>query len=195
MAAPTKTAARKTASSTRTRSAAKKEDATPIRSSRSTRSTRSTRAGRVRGNSDANDAVLRAADQAKEDGKRTNITSEQAPAAPKTATKDEVKEWAEGISDQFLRCRDFGHQWRMTAPKRVGNTRERTMYCPSCKYNKHQVLDSAGTVIKETPDYPEGYLRKGLGPIVGDVKGLVRIIDIDRAIDAAEAKNRMKAVS
>lgn len=141
------------------------------------------RKGRVRGNSDARDAVLRAATQAANDGERT----------AKMASLGDVEKLAEALTDQYLHCRDFGHQWRMANAKREGNIRTRTMFCPSCKYQKYQTLDSHGLVIEEKPDYPEGYLIKGLGRIVGDVKGALRLASVDRLIEKNSAKKKAQS--
>lgn len=130
------------------------------------------------------DAILRVV----EDAEVSPIRSEQAPKAPKVASREDVKHLAEELSEAYLHCRDYGHQWRMANAERKGRTRTRTMFCPSCKYNKYQTFDSRGVLIEQKHDYPEGYLIKGLGRIVGDTKGLIRLESIDRMIEKSEAK-------
>jgi hypothetical protein len=107
-----------------------------------------------------------------------------------------VKQLAAELPESFLHCRDYGHQWRMANAERTGRGRQmirtRTMYCPSCKYNKYQVFDSQGNMVEESPDYPEGYLIKGKGRIMKDTKGLIRIESIDRLIEKTEAKASRK---
>lgn len=134
------------------------------------------------------DAILRVVDNAKSGGPR----SEQAPVGPRVATREDVRQLSQELSEAFLHCRDYGHQWRMANAERHGRgsrvIRTRTMYCPSCKYNKYQTFDSRGIMVEEKVDYPEGYLIKGLGRITGDTKGLIRIESIDRLIEKTEAK-------
>jgi hypothetical protein len=143
-----------------------------------------TTTARVRGNSDARDAVMRAAEQAQQNG---HVHSEE---QPKVANIHDVELLAEDLSDNFLRCRDFGHQWKMANAKKVGRTWERTMYCPSCKYNKHQVLDSHGVIITEKPDYPDGYLIKGMGRINGDGKAVLRLASTIRVAQKTAATRK-----
>jgi hypothetical protein len=155
---------------------------TAARSSRS----RSTASRRKRDSEGTRDAILRVVDETK----ASRARSEQAPTGPKVATRDDVKQLAHELTEAFLHCRDYGHQWRMANARREGKLRIRTMFCPSCKYNKYQTFDSRGILVEQKHDYPEGYLIKGLGRIVGDTKGLIRLESIDRLIEKQEAKRK-----
>lgn len=162
--------------------AAKKAPAKKAAANGASRST----SARARGNSDARDAVLRAAEQAREDGLRTSIQAQTAQT-PKIATVDDVRDMIADMPDRFIQCRDLGHNWKIADSEKTGRGRQairtRTLFCPSCKYNKYQTFDSEGTLVHETPDYPEGYLMKGKGRIDRHGKGQFRIASIDRYIE------------
>lgn len=111
-------------------------------------------------------------------------------AAPKLRVADEnhlrdleeVKEFAESLSDEFLQCREMNHRW---LPHTVGRYRDggfqRVLRCPRCKCKKVQELTARGMVMSTRYIHPEGYLHKGMGQIVGEGRGVLRIASILRS--------------
>lgn len=107
------------------------------------------------------------------------------PAPPdddRWADVDAVAEFAEGLPERFLHCREMNHNWR---PFDVGRHKdggyERTLRCVRCKTRKVQHLDVRGMPVGGTRyEYPDGYQSDGLGRIVGEGRGALRLESIKR---------------
>lgn len=98
------------------------------------------------------------------------------------ADPGEVAEFAENLPEKFLHCREMNHNWR---PYDVGRHKdggwERTLRCVRCKTRKTQHLDQFGMIVGSAKYiHPEGYLHKGMGRIVGEGRGILRIESIKR---------------
>lgn len=94
----------------------------------------------------------------------------------------EVSSWAEGLPDNFLRCRELSHNW---SPYTASiNNRTRTIYrvlrCTRCKARKHQDLTPRGHVVRTHIQYAEGFLHKGKGRIVGEARDVLRLASVMR---------------
>lgn len=99
------------------------------------------------------------------------------------AQPDAVKEFAEGLNDGFLFCREMGHNWRpWSAGRHEDGGFERILRCNRCKTRRYQQINVYGTILSGRYEYPEGYQSKGLGRIVGDGRGALRLVSIARAI-------------
>lgn len=170
MSAPAKTPARKTA--------AKKTSASRSRvRSQDTDATR--------------DAVDRAAEQARDDQTRASLQAEQNDS-PKIATVNQVEEFASGLSDNFLECRDGGHKYKYTDYKPVGRSGafSRRKFCPNCKFDIDQDFDRNGMLVSQKPRYPEGYLApKGSGRVDRYGKGRMRVESFQRALAKSNEGN------
>jgi hypothetical protein len=99
----------------------------------------------------------------------------------------EVEAFAESLSDEFLQCREMNHRW---LPHTVGRYRDggfqRVLRCPRCKCRKIQELTSRGMVMGTRYVHPEGYLHKGMGQIVGEGRGVLRLASIMRSPNIKE---------
>lgn len=116
----------------------------------------------------------------------SEMREERPPSAdeqrPGFANTDDVRAFAEELPDKFLHCREMNHNWR---PFDVGSHKdggyERTLRCSRCYTRKVQHLDSAGMPVGGTRyEYPEGYQSDGLGRIVGEGRGALRLASITR---------------
>lgn len=105
------------------------------------------------------------------------------------ATIGQVQDFAEELSDAHLHCRELGHLWR---PHSAGRYKdggfERVLRCNRCRTRRQQTLTGAGMVQTNKYIYPDGYQAKGLGRIVGEGRGILRIASITRVIDKNENK-------
>lgn len=108
------------------------------------------------------------------------VDPEPQPSSP-YADPDDVEEFAEGLKDSWLHCREMNHNWR---PHDVGSHPEggweRTLRCVRCKTRRIQHLDTRGMVVSSRYEYPKGYQTEGLGRIVGEARGILRIESIKR---------------
>lgn len=97
----------------------------------------------------------------------------------------EVAAWAASLPERFLHCREMNHNWK---PYDVGRHRdggwERRLRCVRCKTIKTQHLSVLGMLIGNASYvHPEGYLHEGLGRIVGEGRGALRLESITRITD------------
>jgi hypothetical protein len=98
------------------------------------------------------------------------------------AALSEVEAFAEELPEKFLHCREMNHNWR---PFTVGRYKdggfERVLRCVRCRTKKVQHLDASGMILGGSKyEHPEGYLHKGMGRIVGEGRGLLRLESIKR---------------
>jgi hypothetical protein len=97
------------------------------------------------------------------------------------AELEEVADFAEGLPERFLYCREMGHNWR---PQSAGRYKDggfsRILRCTRCKTERHQEISQRGVVLSNKYVHPEGYLHKGMGRIVGDGRGVLRLESIKR---------------
>lgn len=93
----------------------------------------------------------------------------------------EVSDFAEGLPERFLYCREMGHNWR---PQSAGRYKDggfvRILRCTRCKTERHQEISSVGVITMNKYVHPEGYLAKGMGRIVGEGRGVLRLESIKR---------------
>lgn len=99
----------------------------------------------------------------------------------------EVADFAQELPEKFLYCREMGHNWR---PYSAGRYRdggfERTLRCTRCRTKRFQEISSHGIIVKSHYEHPEGYLSKGMGRIVGDGRGVLRLESIKRIVAKGE---------
>lgn len=103
---------------------------------------------------------------------------------PHYADPGEVADFAAELKETFLYCRELNHNWRpYTAGKRRakdGGGFVRTLRCVRCKTLKHQEIDARGMIERSHYEHPEGYLHKGMGRIVGEGRGMLRLESLKR---------------
>jgi hypothetical protein len=108
-------------------------------------------------------------------GRKTSTTTE----APMSAD-----DFAAGLSNKLLHCRELGHNWRpftVTWDKHA-KCYDRRLKCPTCGTTRKQLLDQRGHVIRNGYDYADGYLAKNVerhsvSRDVFRVEAIVRFLD------------------
>lgn len=105
--------------------------------------------------------------------------------APMFAPAGEVEAFASNLPENFLLCREMGHNWRpWTAKWNVGERcYDRVLRCTRCKCKREQSLTSSGAVVTSHYIYPDGYEHKGFGRISGEGRDRLRLESITRLID------------
>lgn len=100
---------------------------------------------------------------------------------PHYAALNEVEEFAAGLKVTYLYCRELGHNWK---PKNALPYEDggwvRTLNCTRCRTKRLQDLSSTGEILRTKYEHPEGYLHAGMGRIVGDGRGILRLESIKR---------------
>jgi hypothetical protein len=105
------------------------------------------------------------------------------------AELDEVQEFAENLPEKYLQCRELGHLWRpWTAASNPDGGFDRTLRCTRCHTKREQVITNRGVVVTNKYIHPEGYLHKGMGRIIGEGRGLLRLESIKRTVTKIESK-------
>lgn len=113
---------------------------------------------------------------------------------------EEIQDFAAELPEKFLECRELGHLWRpWTARSNELGGYDRTLRCTRCLTKREQVITARGIVHSNKYIHPEGYLHKGMGRIVGDGRGLLRLESVKRQAvklaDKNESRTPKKKVS
>lgn len=108
------------------------------------------------------------------------------------AEVEEVKEFAESLSDEFLECREMNHIWKAWTGQYVEGGILRILRCQRCKCERHQEISLSGTILSSHYKHPEGYLHKGMGRIVGDGRDALRVESLTRFMTKQAAKTAPK---
>lgn len=104
------------------------------------------------------------------------------------ADEAEVEEFAAHLPERYLHCREMNHNWRpFTVGSHADGGFERVLRCVRCRTRKTQHLDSRGMIVGSAKyEHPEGYLHAGMGRIVGEGRGLLRLESIKRIASKAD---------
>lgn len=112
-------------------------------------------------------------------------------ATTTTDTEVSADRFAHDLSDRFLQCRDFGHNWRPWTVDfdRKAKSYFRQLRCVSCKTVRSQLLDSSGHVLTNSYKYPDGYIAHlQPGTYSRDVfraEGLIRFLEKNSPVGKA----------
>src|SRR5262245_5266885 len=104
----------------------------------------------------------------------------QSMARPETgiqfAEVGEVAAFASQLPENFLLCREMGHNWRPWAAQWNPDEQcfDRTLRCTRCKCKRNQSLSNSGAVVASNYEYPDGYEHKGFGRISGEGRDRLR---------------------
>lgn len=112
-------------------------------------------------------------------------------AAVEPLTEEQFGDWAQGLKDKYLRCRDLGHRWNTVHADWNGDTRLyfRVSRCTDCTTSREQDIDYLGLVQRTTYVYPEGYQAPpGTGRLDASDRGVLRLASIQRVIQKHEKK-------
>lgn len=100
----------------------------------------------------------------------------------RVASAREVRTAVHGLIQEHLRCRDIGHVWVQYKVSRVRGGFERSLYCRSCKANKHQFVSGRGEILASSYIYSDGYQFKGIGRVQSEGKAVLRLESLERVI-------------
>ena len=101
-------------------------------------------------------------------------------AASDTLTPEQ---FAAGLSDRLLHCRELGHTWRPSTVQWDPQARsyDRRLLCRNCRTVRIQLLDRSGHVLSNRYQYPDGYLAqnvaRGVGRDAFRVEAVVRFLN------------------
>ena len=103
--------------------------------------------------------------------------------ARRTASTEQIADAADRWTDDQLACRAFGHNWQPFDAEHVKRLRyyRITLLCRRCTMRRYQEISERGIVFATWYTAPAGYHTEGLGQIVGEGKGIVRIASITRS--------------
>lgn len=106
------------------------------------------------------------------------------------ADRDEVSDFAGGLSISHLQCRDVGHNWRPWVARwdDEHNCYERALRCTRCRTERWESIGASGSKLGSHYKYPEGYTAQGIGRIVGEGRDALRLESLTRQIVSTESK-------
>lgn len=100
-----------------------------------------------------------------------------------------VEEWAHELPDAYLECRALGHRWTgHSAGHHPDGGFHVVIRCTRCKGRRHLDLSERGMVLRTRYAYSEGYLTEGIGQLVGEARGVLRLTSVLRTISKSESK-------
>ena len=103
-------------------------------------------------------------------------------------TISKLQTWVASQPDAYLMCRDTGirHPWQPYAVEVVQGGRggfKESLKCDRCGAIKVRTLDRIGRPVKTHIDYPDDFLRTGIGRMTARENALVRVEHLTRRID------------
>ena len=99
---------------------------------------------------------------------------------------EQIADFAQGLKESFLYCREMGHNWRpLSAGRFKDGGFERILRCSRCRTERHQEITARGIILSNIYKHPEGYLSD-IGRIVGDGRGILRLESIRRIVAKAD---------
>lgn len=106
----------------------------------------------------------------------------------------DVESWKQGLPEEFLSCRDYGHLWRPLTARYVpdgGGAYERTMRCGRCQAERTQTLSGSGSILGGGYDYPEGYVApSGVGRLGTEARDSLRLESVLRLLSMDEGPDK-----
>src|SRR5687768_2608122 len=103
-----------------------------------------------------------------------------------TPSAEQLKSFTDSLSDDFLNCRRYGHNWKPRTAIKKKWWYEATVGCERCGANRIEVINLRGEVVKKNMNYAPGYLALNIGRIVGESKNGLRLAVLERHLAGAE---------
>lgn len=106
----------------------------------------------------------------------------------------EVADFAAGLSEAHLACRDYGHSWTPATARWDSELRAfaRTLRCVRCHTERAQWLSQYGHPLRGHYVYPEGYQALGLGRLDGESRDVLRLESVSRLLGDELAPKRRR---
>lgn len=103
-------------------------------------------------------------------------------------TRRQVQQFAQGLSQEFLECRQYGHAWKPYTVDSGGGLYEVTIRCSRCTSEGVDTVNRRGQRIRpRRPRYAQGYLASGMGRMTGEAASVIRMEMIQRLTTEPEA--------
>jgi hypothetical protein len=100
-----------------------------------------------------------------------------------------VQDFADKLPDTYLDCRSMQHRWTgHTAGRHEMGGYHVVLRCTRCTTRKHQDLNDRGMVLRTWYTYPDGYLTEGVGRLIGEARGVLRLTSVLRTITKIESR-------
>lgn len=105
------------------------------------------------------------------------------------ADRASVEDFAAGLPEKHLLCRELGHNWRPWTAEYVKAQRcyERALRCTRCRAERWQTLSRSGEILSSRYVYPDGYVSHGMGRIVGEGRDALRLESLTRLMSIRKA--------
>lgn len=90
---------------------------------------------------------------------------------------DPLDDAIDKLSTEHVQCRDFGHSWRPRGAVWIprDNCFKQTFACARCTTERYRYLNSRGSILSASYDYPEGYQMTGHGFMTSSDRDRVRL--------------------
>lgn len=100
-------------------------------------------------------------------------------------TPKELRSAINGMSDEDLLCRDFGHSWRPFTARYIPQRRQyaETLMCGRCRTERVRLIGPRGELLANRYVYAEGYLVKGMGRLTGTDRDALRLAALQTLLD------------
>jgi len=102
------------------------------------------------------------------------------------ASERDVAEWAADLPDEYLECRDYGHNWKPWAVRfdEEHNAYVRVARCGRCKSTRPEWMGMGGSRDRTSIAYRDGYLAPaGTGRLVMKDKDALRLESVTRQLN------------
>ena len=107
----------------------------------------------------------------------------------------DIESWKQGLPEEFLSCRDYGHLWRPFRAHYVPDEHayQRVMRCGRCRAEREQVLSASGSILSGTYHYEPGYeAPAGVGRMGTEARDSLRLESTLRLLASDEGPDKPK---
>lgn len=104
--------------------------------------------------------------------------------SPKPSTKA-VRDFVSSLPDDYLECRQFGHNWKPFTVEKGRDTFKVRVICDRCEtFVIHTISRRTGDVVKKPyRSYPKDYLAPhGFGRLDGSARSVIRLENVERLL-------------
>lgn len=101
----------------------------------------------------------------------------------KIATPRQVRAQIQDMEEAFVTCKAYGHNWNPLTVQKIGGVYTQTLKCSRCTSECTQDINRRGQLMSSRRyNYVDGFLFKGLGRVMGDARGVIRVTALDNML-------------